>query len=352
MKNTYKLLVAFVAILGFWSCDNETDLMILEPQEADFAIITPDAGSKVILNKATPDNTALTLTWEKVSYGTPTIVTYTVEFAKSGTDFAAPVEINATSNSFATIKVSELNTKALDFGLTPEVEGTIDIRIKSTVGTTGSQPKYSKAISIVVTPYRGVFPKVDLYQVGPATIAGWDVNKGNMPIFRDTKDNAKFYYTGYFNAGGFKLIEQLGFWAPSYGVDGDKVKYRANDSAPDPAVFPTDKAGYYYFELNLESLTYTLTPYTGPMTTYATVGLVGDALPSGWDVSVPMVQSTFDAHMWKITQTLTDGKMKFRANNSWDVNWGDNGGDIIVTAGKYDIWFNDLDGRYTFIVVQ
>ena len=87
MKNTYKLLVAFVAILGFWSCDNETDLMILEPQEADFAIITPDAGSKVILNKATPDNTALTLTWEKVSYGTPTIVTYTVEFAKSGTDF-------------------------------------------------------------------------------------------------------------------------------------------------------------------------------------------------------------------------------------------------------------------------
>ena len=83
-----------------------------------------------------------------------------------------------------------------------------------------------------------------------------------------------------------------------------------------------------------------------------TDGLVGDALPSGWDVSVPMVQSTFDAHMWKITQTLTDGKMKFRANNSWDVNWGDNGGDIIVTAGKYDIWFNDLDGRYTFIVAQ
>ena len=56
--------------------------------------------------------------------------------------------------------------------------------------------------------------------------------------------------------------------------------------------------------------------------------------------------------MWKITQTLTDGKMKFRANNSWDVNWGDNGGDIIVTAGKYDIWFNDLDRRYTFIVAQ
>lgn len=78
-----------------------------------------------------------------------------------------------------------------------------------------------------------------------------------MPIFRDTKDNAKFYHTGYFNAGGFKLIEQLGFWAPSYGVDGGKVKYRANDSVPDPAVFPTDKAGYYYFELNLESLTYT-----------------------------------------------------------------------------------------------
>ena len=42
--------------------------------------------------------------------------------------------------------------------------------------------------------------------------------------------------------------------------------------------------------------------------------------------------------------------MKFKANNSWDVSWGDNGGDIIVEeAGKYEIWFNDLDGRYMFI---
>lgn len=352
MKNIFKIYIVLAMTLGFWSCENEENLMFLTPQEAAFAIITPDTGSSVVLNKATPNNTALTLTWEKVDYGTPTIVTYTVQFAASNTEFGTPIDISSSTTTHASLSVSELNAKALELGLVPDVEGTIDIRIKSTVGTAGSEPKYSAPITIIVTPYRGVFPRVDLYLVGPATSAGWSVDNGNMPIFRDTKDNAKHYYTGYFASEGFKLIEQIGFWAPMYGTEGDKVKYRATESDTDPGLFSIASAGYYTFEINLEELTYTLAPYTGPTTTYATIGLVGDSTPSGWDVSIPMTQSSFDAHIWKVTQTLTDGKLKFRANNSWDVNWGDNGGDILVTAGTYDIWFNDLDGRYMFLPVQ
>jgi hypothetical protein len=351
MKNIFKHFIALVLILGMWSCENEENFLLLEPQAADFAIITPDTGSSVVLNKATPDNTALTLTWEAVDYGTPTIVTYTVQFAESNTEFATPIDISSLTTTHTTISVAELNTQALALGLLPDVEGTIDVRIKSTVGAAGSEPKLSSPITIIVKPYRGLFPIVDLYLVGPGSSAGWSVNNGNMPIYRDTKDNAKQYYTGYFAAGGFKLIEQIGFWAPMYGIDGAKVKYRATESDTDPGLFPTNTAGYYTFEINLEELTYTIVPYTGPTTTYATIGLVGDALPTGWDVSVPMTQSSFDAHIWKVTQTLSAGKMKFRANNSWDVNWGDNGGDIIVAAGKYDIWFDDLDGRYMFVPV-
>ncbi|WP_289660125.1 SusE domain-containing protein [Flavobacterium panacagri] len=352
MKLIYKIFIAVVVLTGFWSCENEENLMILEPQEAAFAIITPEGGSSTILNKATPNNTAITFTWEKVSYGTPTIITYTVQFAASNTEFAAPVDITSSTSTHASITVAELNAKALELGLVPDEQGTIDVRIKSTVGTTLSEPKLSTPITINVTPYRGELPKKDLFLVGPGTAAGWSVTSNNMPIYRDPKENAKHYYTGYFNKDGFKLIEQIGFWAPAYGTNGAKVQYRATEADTDPSVFPTTASGYYSFELNLEDLTYKITPYTGPMTTYATISMTGSVLTgddTGWAQDVPLVKSAFDGHIWKVTQTLKAGKMKFRADNSWTVSWGDNGGDILVEAGKYEIWFNDLDGRYMFI---
>jgi hypothetical protein len=352
MKNIYKIFIAIVMLTGLWSCENEENLMILEPQEAAFSIITPEAGSSTILNKETPNNTALTLTWEKVSYGTPTVVTYTVQFAVSDTEFAAPFDITTSTSANAIISVSELNAKALELGLEPNVEGTIDVRIKSTVGTTGSEPKFSDIITIVVTPYEGVFPAVDLYLIGPGTAAGWSVTSNLMPIFRDPADNTKHYYTGFLNKDGFKLIEQMGFWAPAYGTSGEKVQYRATEGDADPGVFPTAASGYYSFELNLADLTYKIAPYTGNLPNYTTVGIIGDAAPlDNWGTSVAMTKSAFDPHIWKITYTFTtDGKFKFLA----DTNWiGDSAGaDIQVKAGKYDIWFDDIDNRYTLIAVQ
>ena len=349
MKNIFKYFIAAILILGMWSCENEENLMILEPQAADFAIITPDSGATIVLNEDTPNNTAITLTWEAVDYGTPTIVSYTVQIAASNTEFAAPVDIATLTTTHTTMSVAELNAKALDLGLLPLVDGTIDIRIKSTVGTTGSESKYSTPITIVVNPYAGVFPTKDLYLIGPGTSAGWDANMAVAPIFRDPAAPEKQYYTGYFAAGGFKLLEQTGFWAPMYGANGDKVQYRATESDSDPGLFPTTTAGYYTFAIDIKALTYTIAPYTGAMTTYASVGIIGDAAPlDNWGTSVPMTKTTFDAHIWKITYTFTTaGKFKFLADTTWI---GDSAGaDIYVTAGKYNIWFNDIDQRYILI---
>jgi hypothetical protein len=55
--------------------------------------------------------------------------------------------------------------------------------------------------------------------------------------------------------------------------------------------------------------------------------------------------------------TLTDGFVKFRQNNSWDVNWGGtslfgtlvvNGPNIPTTAGNYSIEMNRVTGTYAF----
>ena len=94
---------------------------------------------------------------------------------------------------------------------------------------------------------------------------------------------------------------------------------------------------------------------------YPSVGIVGPATPNAnWDVSVPMeLQFQDNPHQWMLTIRLTQGELKFRANDSWDVNWG--GGKLptgtasrsesniyVPSPGYYTIYFNDATGAYHF----
>ena len=84
--------------------------------------------------------------------------------------------------------------------------------------------------------------------------------------------------------------------------------------------------------------------------------MVGDATPGGW--SGPDLPLKYDScsDTWKAIVTLTQGKIKFRQNNSWDapnINYGSDaadgnlqvgGADIPVEAGTYEVTvdFNNL----------
>ncbi len=91
-----------------------------------------------------------------------------------------------------------------------------------------------------------------------------------------------------------------------------------------------------------------------------TVGLIGSATPGGWDTDTDMTQDPTDTAIWTINIDLTDGAAKFRANDDWTVNWGNidfpsgigeqDGSDIPVFAGNYDITFNSVTGEYNFLV--
>jgi hypothetical protein len=89
-----------------------------------------------------------------------------------------------------------------------------------------------------------------------------------------------------------------------------------------------------------------------------TVGIIGTATPNGWDSDIDMVQDPDSSNLWTLTITLTDGEAKFRANDAWDINWGDtdfpigvgtqNGPNIPVSGGDYTITFNSNTGAYYF----
>lgn len=364
MKNIYKILIAFIGVLAV-SCDGDDveKRTILDPVSTS-EISAPATGQTFVLDVNEAAEEATKFEWSAAKYSSDVVVEYTLLIDKKGGDFTAAKTLATTKNvTNASILVRVLNQAAIDLGGIAEQEASYDVKIKSAVS--GGIPQLSNTlITMKVTPYTG---KVDYaftewYLVGDATASGWENNKGNQILFRDTKNANEYKITGFFKKGYFKTISNLGSWAPMYGGSGGTLAYRGKESDPDPASFEIVTEGYYTFTMDVEKLTYKLTAYdASAAATYPTIGIVGSSTAGGWDNSTPMVKSSFDPHIWSLGVTsLNDGEMKFRANNAWDVSWGgktpfvgvNTGDNIPIAKSKYLIYFNDLDGSYLMIPNQ
>jgi starch-binding outer membrane protein SusE/F len=89
------------------------------------------------------------------------------------------------------------------------------------------------------------------------------------------------------------------------------------------------------------------------------IGIIGDGSPLGnWDVDVDMTKDTGD--LWFIKGIeLKGGPIKFRANDKWDLSWGEktfpwgiatskDGANLPGVVGKYNVTFNSKTGEYFF----
>lgn len=72
--------------------------------------------------------------------------------------------------------------------------------------------------------------------------------------------------------------------------------------------------GFYRAEVNLKGMTYQLTAINS-------IGIVGPAQAGGWDADTDMTYNK-ETMAWEITINLAADEFKFRANDSWDINWG------------------------------
>lgn len=85
-------------------------------------------------------------------------------------------------------------------------------------------------------------------------------------------------------------------------------------------------------------------------------GVVGSATPKGWDgPDVPFWRVVGDDTHYVAYITLKDGEIKFRKNNKWEEDFGDNGADgtlekgganISVSQGIYRVLWNTKDNTY------
>jgi hypothetical protein len=78
-----------------------------------------------------------------------------------------------------------------------------------------------------------------------------------------------------------------------------------------------------------------------------------------WNGDVPMNRTEGNANQWTLSRSwFADSEVKFRENKDWSVNWGnntfpsgtatDNGPNIPLVAGKYNVSFNCATGAYNF----
>jgi hypothetical protein len=252
MKNIIRFLIAFISISAISCTDDIKDREVVSVNTAP-TLKTPSTGFDLVLDKNKPNDLATTVVWDYAIYnGASTIVTYSIEFAAAGTQFAKPTVVATSANKFKNFTVDELNSAALSAGFAPFLKSSIDVRVLSSVGTTGSLSQPSNSYTIKLTPYPA-WPNWGI--IGSATAAttggdGW-VNDANLNYDLATK---KYSITIPLTAGGAFKFRLDDSWTDNFGDDGNNLTLDAKG-----ADIPVTVTGTYKIVADFTAKTYTIT---------------------------------------------------------------------------------------------
>ncbi len=322
------LFLSLVAALFLTACsDKETDPVLTLGNAP--AIGSPANGTSIVLTEATAAESFPTFTWSAAEYGYDAAVTYSVEMDVAGNNFADPLVVGTVNKTELTVNNEKINNLMLGLGLEGEVEHDMQFRISAKISPEVAVV-YSNPITLKITPYTVVivYPQLQV----PGSYQGWAPDNNSTVIFSVRSDEK---YEGYIfiNADNSEFKYTKGpSWANNWGdndADGTLDKDGANIKAP--------LAGVYKLNADLNALTHSFTRTDW--------GLIGSATPNGWDSDQNM---TYDpaTNKWTITLDLVAGEIKFRANDDWGINLGDDGANKSLEYGGANIAVPD-PGNYT-----
>lgn len=364
-RSSLLLLISSSAILT--SCVKQDLKAYLKPG-GPLQFNTSIANPSVVLLQANASQnmgtSSGTFFWNSADFGYRSATTYTIQFTRAGSNFApaASTELTIGSSLSRIITVRDFNAKMLDiipFG----VPSPIHVRLKADVGS-GVDPIYSNIITnLVVTAYLDIvnytFPQA-IYIAG--NYQGWNPGAAPKIVDKAASGTTGSNYEGYINMGDgsphqFKMVKGNDWSAGDYGQGGGGPLTLASPSGTNLQTVGTP--GVYYIKANTQNLTWSYTKID-------TWGIIGDATPGGWGASTPMTFNPADGS-WAITTNLSSGEIKFRANNDWAINFGDdhnppgvvrdnkpdyNGTNIpIAASGNYTIVLNiGIAGNYSYTI--
>jgi hypothetical protein len=328
------IIISFLAALVFLvGCEEKINTVL--DIRSNPSISAPAAGSTFLLEEANAGEVMTTIEWSGADYGFPAGVTYTIELGLEDGMFAnpRPFKVITASGTSLDVIVGEFNNSLLSAGVAPNAEKDVYLRVMATVNP-DVEPIYSDPIMIKVTPYLVVidYPQLQV----PGSYQGWDPANDSTVIYSLLGDG-NFEGYAYFASDGDKFKFTDGpSWDTNWGDDG-------LDGTLDPngADIPCGVAGVYKLNVDLNALTHTFVKTDW--------GVVGDATPGGWDNDTDMVFDETSGTL-KVTLDLVVGKIKFRANDAWDINLGDDNANRSLEYGGADIDISEA-GNYTVELV-
>jgi len=181
-------------------------------------------------------------------------------------------------------------------------------------------------------PVKSSYPV--LYVPGSYHTPSWD--PANSPTVASVNNDG--IYDGYIYIpeadAQFKYTDGPG-WDVNYGDDGADGTLELNG-----ANLVASEVGYYRLNVNINDMTHSYTKTEW--------GIIGSATAGGWDSDQNM---TFDPEtgVWTAILDLVAGELKFRANDDWTINMGDNGPDGVL---EYDGANVVIDERGTYTITM
>ncbi len=198
-------------------------------------------------------------------------------------------------------------------------------------------------------------PSVELFSVPTVVEGGNNVNFGAKMMDGATPELSKSPLASYsYVLTDTTTLDEFSSGSESTSGRMDSVAVSVSTTDVPVGVY------YLYFRATDQAnLTTEVENIVEVIEAFESIGVIGSATPGGWNTDTDMTKDAEDPCVWTISGiTLIDGEAKFRANNEWTVNWGagdfpggtgtQDGANIPVPAGEYNVTLNACSGEYTF----
>lgn len=367
MKKITYLLAGLVAFT-MTSCGDEDPNINVFPGEKIITAPTLEAPTTtdfVVVEGGNEMEQAGTFSWAAAQGEYNGTIKYYVQIAPEGSDFVDAVRLfsNGTTELTTNFTFGDLNNAmtrlhnalvanesgAIAFG----ESNSVDIRIMA-VTELSENFAYSNIQTITVTPYQSIEVVLPLLAV-PGNHQGW--SPSTAPLLAASAPDGTDFEGFVWLDGEYKFVAPDASGNFEWGNTdwGDDGTFTGILVEQDEANCNATTAGYYQVWANTGTLTYGANPTEW--------GIIGSATPGGWDNSTAMTYNNATG-TWSVTLDLEGGQeFKFRANDAWDINFGDSGNDgsleyggdniLVAETGSYTVTLDLSQPRaYTYTITQ
>lgn len=343
---TFHPLLAAVLGLLFVSCERDITEPVVSPNPVKPILADLSFTGQFNVNYA---DSLITFSWTAADFGFAASITYTVQASPTSSFSTNVATLLTTQNLRGAVKVSDINNIILSWNKRVGDTVTVYYRVAASVSPTIFVYSETKSRSFIAYESLINYPMVYV----PGSYQGWSPGAENGRLFSYGFNSQ---YAGIIRLvdGTNPTVEFKITPAPNWNNDwGGSLTRSGNNYSgtlvPRGSNFQVN-AGTYSFAVDVSALTIALTKTDD-------WGIIGSAVPPyDWSRDVDMFYNG-QRKMWEITMNFNAGEFKFRANNDWALNYGDNGGDgtlepgganiALPSAGNYTIRFDPVKLTYT-----